>query len=317
VGPEAWELEWSPAGPGVRLRGSPLWFDAWPASGVGFLSSLDALARRRVRGQVLCLPGMVPLVKALRPGVRVLPLVGAVGFGRLRLEARATGIAPGTACLLVERGPGRLGYLREGDEAFLEAWRRDAGGGADTLLWASRERRSEGLTAPGRPEREATDDAPICLVVEGPGEALGVLAGLGATPGPVWVSARVHALCREVGRQGLPLPPVRTWDGRSPIPPGGLSLWVASARRALPEAVSAGLVRLRAREAGEGAPPGAADLPPTPGSATPGALARAFRAVGAVRLVLTGPGAPAMERGLAGLGIRAEVLGPPLETPLF
>lgn len=311
--PGDWELEWSPSGPGIRLRGSPLWFDAWPDPGVGFLSSLDALERRRLRGQVLCHPETVELLRALRPGARALPLGGNFGLGRLRLVAVPTGGAPGASCLWVHRGSARLLYLREGDEAPLaDRWGSEPGAVADTLLWGTRdpvpmasgvevseevpEARLPGLGPEARGRGEA-----ICLVVEGPGSALRVLGSLRDTAGPIGVPARILPLCRAGRRQGLALPPVRAWDGRDPLPPGAIVLWIASGDRPIPEVCSRGGVRsLRALSGGG-----------------PLALARLVRAVGAVRLVLGGPGAPKMQRQLADLGLGAEVLVAPLAPALF
>ncbi|MBP7125040.1 hypothetical protein KBD49_01585 [Myxococcota bacterium] len=310
--PGDFELEWSRSGPGIRLRGSPLWFDAWPDPGAGFLSSLDALAGRRVRGQVLCHPELARLLEALRPGVRALPLAGTIGLGRLRLAVRATGTSPGSSCLLVERGADRLLYLREGDEAFVErAWNTDPGARVDTLLWSSRARRGdlegagkgEAVPDAGFLEEVARDqDRAICLVLDGLGSALETLGRLRGTPRPIRVPPGIRALCRAGTRQGLELPPVRDWDGGSPIPPGAVALWVASGKRTLPGACSRGEVWWRRVVlSGSG----------------PGLVARAFRAAGAVRLVLSGPGASGMQRSLADLGVAAEVIGPPPDPSLF
>lgn len=307
------ELEWSPSGPGVRLRGSPLWFDAWPGPGVGFLSSLDALGRRRLRGQVLCRPEMLGLLGVLRPGAQALPLVGTLGLGRLRLAAEPTGGTPGASCLWVERGSARLLYLREGDEdSLVEHWGSEPGRSVGTLLVGARdpvpmppgvevaeevpEARLPGLESEARDRGEA-----ICLVVEGPGSALRVLQRLGQTTDPIGVPARIPALCRVGRRQGLDLPPVRAWDGRDPLPPGAMALWIASGDRPVPEAGFRGGIRSLRVVFGGG----------------PVALARLVRVVRAARLVLWGPGAPRLRRQLADLGLEAEVLAPPLDPGLF
>jgi len=310
--PGDFELEWSRSGPGIRLRGSPLWFDAWPDPGAGFLSSLDALAGRRVRGQVLCHPELARLLEALRPGVRALPLAGTIGLGRLRLAARATGTSPGSSCLLVERGADRLLYLREGDEASVEReWNGEPGVPVDTLLWCSRPRTSdpegegngEAVLHSGFLEEAAGgQDRAICLVLDGLGSALEMLGRLRETRRPIRVPPGIRVLRRAGIRQGLDLPPVRDWNGRSPLPPGAVALWVASGKRTLPRACSLGEVPWR-RVVLSGA--------------GPGLLARAFRAVGAVRLALSGPGAPVMQRSLADLGVGAEVIGPPPDPSLF
>lgn len=311
--PGVWELEWSAAGPGVRLRGSPLWFDAWPRDGAGFLSSLDALSCRRVRGPVLCTPEMTGMLRVLRPGARILPLAGSIGLGRLRLEAWATAGTPGVASLLVEKDGRRLLYLREGAEApLIDRWTGTGGPTADTVLWASREPAAlpegEGTgqvlserDLPTLQDDRALQGPATCLVVEGPGSALRVLTGLRNVTGPVRVSGRIGALYRVLVGQGLHLPPVRCWDGRRPLAPGSLALWIVAGRSPIPEACTGGGIRwLR--------------MVPVP---DPEMLARVVRAVRAVRVVLAGPGASTMGGSLNARGLQVEVLGPPRLASLF
>ena len=200
---EDWDLQWAPPGPGVRLQGSPLWFDVWPRDGVGFLSSLDALDHRRIRGPVICSSLLASLLRVVRPRARVLPLEGPIGLGRLRLSCWPTGTTPGASGLLVERAPRRLAYLVDGDARTLVHRGAMEVVQVDTVLWWVTDGGSSGGgigTSGGS---------------EGLGTALQRLIE-GEKTGVIEVSPPLHALCRAGRRLGLALPETRTRKGAFP-----------------------------------------------------------------------------------------------------
>lgn len=195
---EDWDLQWAPSGPGVRLQGSPLWFDVWPRNGVGFLSSLDALGNRRIRGQVICSSRLYPLLRAVRPRARVLPLEGVIGLGSLRLSCWLIGTTPGASGLLVERQSRRLAYLADRDARTIARTEGFAVPEVDTVLWSVALRGLGKALPPGTLGEE-----------EGLGSALRRLMEAGQGPGVIPVSPSLHVLCRVGRQQGLALPRTR------------------------------------------------------------------------------------------------------------
>jgi hypothetical protein len=320
---------------GVRFAGTVVACDAAAGTDLVFLSHAPALGahgRRALprlgsgRRQLLATDVTLALLGPAGDRLRRHALVAAYGrpfsLGELRLELFPSGLMPGAASLLCERGgrrlvyAGRIGAGPDVDVRAADAVCLDASGVMPTPPPPPA---VEALAAVGRAVRALLADgrAPVLLL-----DSASLSLELGQALAADRIALRGHRTIVQAAaayrRAGLVAPPIARFDHR--LGPGEVLLWPAAERVPAPRGGgrSLGLVLVGppAGAAADPSPPGATVVP-FPERAGFAALLGYLKATGAAEVALVdAPGGELMQ-ALRASGVDAYAIGPPRQASLF
>jgi len=319
---------------GLHITGTQIWCDALRAREICFLSRADAVPSAR-HGQIIATAETVAMLdggKDRGPETELaVPLGRPFTLGTVRLELLRSGVAIGSASLVVDIDSQRLMYA--GDVAPNGA---DLGGAADlrkcdTLILGTRYGdprfdfepvdtvASRLIDFVG--EQKAAGRATVVLV-NSVGRAMDMVARLGSAGLELSGHRAICLAAQRLRRSGLALAAVRRANAKSGVAPGRVLLWPTSARDALdrvviPPATSIALLSGDAGDANELAFMRASHGFVWGGSADYESLLGYIAACEPSRIFTTGRFAETMANQLTRRDRPATALGPPVQMNLW
>jgi putative mRNA 3-end processing factor len=323
---------------GVHIAGTPIWCDARRARELCFVSRADRVQASQ-HGQIIATAETLAILarQGRRPDAAsqlAVPLGRPFSLGTLRLELFRSGSAIGAASLSVDLGDTRVVYAgtvnpRGGglggvaDQRSCSALVIDAHYGHARFRFPPLEdvvAETEALC-----RRVASAGGALVLLVSSALKGLDVahrLDGAGVRAQCELVAHRsVHHAAQKLRAAGIQSPPIRRFAA-SRVQPGQVLLWPASRRAALdrvgmPGGSEVALLSGAALDREAMARARAAHGIAWSGQADHAALTRYVEDSGASSIHLVGRFAEEMSAELAGRGLAARPLGPPVQMSLF